>query len=414
MSPPDPTGSPDEALTTLVRTEGAMVLATLVRLTGDLGVAEDAVQDAAIRALETWPRDGVPPNPRAWLILTAKRRAIDLIRRGAARSGKEKEAAELAIQNAPDDPLPTVVRDDRLRLIFTCCHPALSEDAQIALSLRVLCGLSVAETGRALLVSEQTIAKRLTRARRKIADAGIPYRVPDDAELPQRLRAVATTVLLLFTEGYASLSPGPHERRNVADEAVRLGRALVELMPAEAVLEGLLATMLLQHSRRDARFDAEGRVVLLAEQDRTRWDRGMAVEGVQRAVTAVRLSAMAPERLAVTAAIAACHAIAPTSADTDWAAVVAWYDVLITLDPSPVVALNRAAAIGELRGPADALAEVDRIKGLDSYFWFRATRAELLARLDRRSEARTEAFRAAALTGSESQRELLWRRHGLD
>lgn len=406
-------GRAREVLAAVIQDEGRTVLATLVRLTGDLGIAEEAVQDAGLRAAEVWSRSGVPDNPRAWLILTAKRRAIDLLRRGAARGGKEKEAVLLAVQTAPDDPPDSVIRDDRLRLIFTCCHPALSAQTQVALSLRVLCGLSVAETGRALLVSEQTIAKRLTRARRKIADAAIPYRIPDDAELPERLRTVATTVFLMFTEGYASRSSGPHERRELAEEAVRLGRLLVELMPGEAVLEGLLATMLVHHSRRDARFDSEGRMLVLAEQDRARWDRRMAVEGVARAAAAVRLSAAVPERFAVTAAIAACHAIAPSYADTDWTAIVGWYDVLMRLDPSPVVALNRAAAIAELGDHGTALAEVERIDGLEDYFWFHATRAELLDRLERFDEAREAASRALAVTDSPTQRELLISRHGL-
>ena len=408
-----PTGDAHEQLAEVLRTERRIVLAILVRLTGDLSVAEDAVQDAAVAALRTWPASGIPANPRAWLIVTAKRRAIDLLRRAAARPAKEREAVQMAIQSSPDDPAPGVLRDDLLRLIFTCCHPSLSAEAQVALSLRVLCGLSVAEAARMLLVSEQTMAKRLTRARRKISDAHIAYRVPSDAELPDRLSTVATTVMLMFTEGYASRSDGVHERRALTDEAVRLGRLLVELMPGDATTEGLLATMLLQHSRRDARLDPDGRIVLLADQDRTRWDLAMAAEGVERAAAAVRRSSARPDRYAVTAAIAACHALAIRADETDWAAIVAWYDVLVTLDPSPVVALNRAAALAEADGPRTALAAVEAITGLDDYFWFHATRAELLRRAGDDDAAARAARRALELTDSAAQRELLRTRHGV-
>ncbi|MDQ1576715.1 MAG: polymerase sigma-70 factor, subfamily [Microbacteriaceae bacterium] len=402
---------PKETLDELLRREGRLVLATLTRLTGDLTLAEDAVQDASISALETWPRTGIPPNPRAWLILAAKRRAIDLLRRERSRWVKEKEATMMAIQAAPDDIPPDVVRDDQLRLIFTCCHPALAQEAQVALSLRVLCGLTVAEVARALLVSEQTMAKRLTRARSKIADAGIPYRVPDAEELPGRMSAVATTVYLLFTAGYASQSSGAHERRPLADEAVRLGRLLVGLMPDEAVLMGLLSTMLIHHSRRDARLDSAGDIILLADQDRSRWDRAMAMEGVDLAAAAIRRSADRPERFAVTAAIAACHALAEDASETDWDAIVAWYDVLAQLDPNPIVRLNRAAARAERGETLQALEDVEALRGLDAYFWFHATRAELLTRLGRTEDAAVAASRAKALTESEAQQRLLQRRH---
>ncbi|TFC18310.1 RNA polymerase sigma factor [Cryobacterium glucosi] len=436
----DPAG----ALAALLVAERRRVLATVIRLTGDLALAEDAVQDAAISALETWRRLGVPPNPRAWLTLAAKRRVIDLLRREGARPNKEREAIILAVQRAPDETPPGIVRDDQLRLIFTCCHPALAQEAQVALSLHVLCGLSVAEVARALLVSEATMAKRLTRARRKIADAGIRYRVPDAGELPGRLGAVATTVFLLFTEGYASRSadapalvsarpessvppgsqappgsaalppptaPSGPPGASVAEEAIRLGRLLVELMPGEPVLEGLLATMLLQHSRLRARFDGDGDIVLLADQDRSLWDRSRVAEGIELAASAIRGSSIRPERFAVTAAIAACHALAADAATTDWDAIIAWYDVLLALDPSPVVRLNRAAALAESGDPAAALAVVDRIGGLDDYFWFHATRAELLRRLGRHPEAGAAALVARELTGSAAQLRLLDRRH---
>ncbi|MDJ0377244.1 sigma-70 family RNA polymerase sigma factor [Cryobacterium sp. PH31-L1] len=399
-------------LAEVLRRERRQVLASLTRLTGNLDLAEDAVQEASIIALRTWPRTGLPPNPRAWLIVAAKRRAIDELRREAIRPGKEREAITLALQRAPDDFPIGVLRDDQLRLIFTCCHPALAAEAQVALSLRVLCGLTVAEVAGLLLIPEPTMAKRLTRARGKIAAAGIRYRVPDTADLPERMRAVATTVFLLFTEGYASRSNGLHERRQPCEEAIRLGRLLVALLPGEAVLEGLLAAMLLQHSRREARFDDAGDIVLLGDQDRSRWDRALAAEGVSRAAEAIRLSSVVPERFAVVAAIAACHAIAADAAATDWRAVVAWYDVLVLLDPSPVVLLNRAAAVAESGEPAVALAEVEALEGLEEYFWWHASRAELLRRLGRSGDASAAAKRACTLTKSEAQRRLLARRYG--
>ena len=410
----DRSGGPravSDELTEILQFERRQVLASLTRLTGDLGLAEDAVQDASISALQMWPRTGIPPNPRAWLIVTAKHRAIDVLRREGSRWAKEREAALMELHRSPDDFSIGVLRDDQLRLIFTCCHPALAPEAQVALSLRVLCGLSVAEVARAVLVAEATMAKRLTRARQKIAAAGIRYRVPDDADLPERMRVVATTIFLLFTEGYASRSAGAHERRSLADEAVRLGRLLVQLLPGEPVLEGLLATMLLQHSRRDAPFDAAGDIVLLKDQDRSRWDLEMAAEGVDLAASAIRRSQHSPEHFAVVAAIAACHALAGTAADTDWDAVVAWYDVLVRLDPSPVVLHNRAAALAERGDDRAALDVVDALDGLDDYFWLHATRAELLRRLGRGSDAAAAAARARSLTDSPAQQRLLDRRH---
>ncbi|WP_181782066.1 RNA polymerase sigma factor, partial [Pseudonocardia pini] len=334
---------PRAALVRLVRDEGRRVLATLVRLTGDLQLAEDAVQDATLRALEAWPRDGVPAEPRAWLTLTARRRAIDLVRRESARPAKEV----LAMPGEPEP--PETVRDDQLRLLFTCYHPALAHQAQVALALRTLCGLSVAEVGEALLVPEETMAKRLTRTRQKIATARIPYRVPADHELPDRLRGVLATVYLLFTEGY---DPIGEPRAALVDEAVRLTRLVRELMPGEPSVLGLLALELLTDSRRVARRDAAGRPVLLADQDRTRWRRELVEEGVLLVGEGLRRSADRPDPYVVQAAIAACHALAPTWADTDWAAVVSWYDVLLAVAGTPVVALNRAAAVAERDGPA--------------------------------------------------------------
>ncbi len=322
------------ALVRLVRDEGRRVLATLARVTGDLPLAEDAVQDATLRALETWPRDGVPVQPRAWLTLTARRRAIDILRREAARAGKEAES--VTEPDAP--PPPETVRDDLLRLVFTCCHPALAVETQVALALRTLCGLSVAEVGAALLVPEATMAKRLTRARQKITKAAIPYAVPADHELPDRLRGVLTVGYLLFTTGYA---PTGAPRPALIDEAVRLTRLLRELMPGEPSVLGLLALELLQDSRRDARHDPDGTPVLLADQDRGRWRRDFIEEGVLLVGEGLRRTPDRPDPYVVQAAIAACHALAPTWADTDWAAVVSWYDVLLTVADTPVTVAAR-------------------------------------------------------------------------
>jgi RNA polymerase sigma factor (sigma-70 family) len=392
------------ALVRLVRDEGRRVLATLARVLGDLPLAEDAVQDAAVRALESWPRDGVPVEPRAWLTLTARRRAIDILRREAARAGKE---AESVIE--PDDPpTPETVRDDLLRLVFTCCHPALAVETQVALALRTLCGLSVAEVGAALLVPEATMAKRLTRARQKITKAAIPYTVPADHELPDRLRGVLAVVYLLFTTGYA---PTGTPRPDLVDEAVRLTRLLRELMPGEPSVLGLLALELLQDSRRAARHRADGTPVLLADQDRGRWRRDLVEEGVLLVGEGLRRTPDVPDPYVVQAAIAACHALAPTWADTDWAAVVSWYDVLLTVADTPVARLNRGVAVGERDGPAAGLAAVDAVGELSGYPLWHASRAELLARLNRVDEADT-AYRAAlAIPQDDAQLTHLRRRH---
>jgi len=392
---------PHAALVRLVRDEGRRVLATLVRHTGDLQLAEDAVQDAVVRALSTWPRTGVPPQPRAWLTLTARNRAVDLVRREFARTGKETEAVALLDSfgnGAPADEPPDVLRDDQLRLVFTCCHPALALETQVALALHTLCGFATGEVGRALLVPEATMAKRLTRAKQKIARARIPYRVPDAAELPDRLGGVATTVYLLFTEGYGRPDGA------AADEAVRLGRLLHELMPDEPPVTGLLALMLLQHSRRPTRFAPDGSLVPLADQDRSRWHREAITEGVVLVGEGLRRTPDHPDPYVVQAAIAACHALAPTSADTDWAAVLSWYDVLLTVHDTPVVRLNRAVAAGECHGPAAALAEVDVLPGLTGYPLWHATRAELLVRLGRPDDACAAFSAALALPMNEAQR----------
>jgi RNA polymerase sigma-70 factor (ECF subfamily) len=386
------------ALVRLVRDEGRRVLATLVRVTGNLELAEDAVQDATERALSCWPRDGVPAEPRAWLTLTARRRAIDLARREAARTGKEADA--MALAEPPEREEPT----DLLRLVFTCCHPALDVPTQVALSLRTLCGLSTAEVARALLAPEATMAKRLTRARQKIQRAGIPYRVPDDHELPERLRGVLATVYLLFNEGYAATDGRDPIRPALVDEAVRLTRLLAELMPGEPSVIGLLALQLLQDSRRDARYSPDGLPILLPDQDRGRWDRAKIHEGVLLVGEGLRRTPDHPDPYVVQAAIAACHALAPNYDQTDWAAVLSWYEVLLTVLDTPIVRLNRAVAVGELRGPEAGLTELAGIVGIDDYPLAHAARAELLTRLGRTTEAAAAYTAALALPQNAAQR----------
>jgi RNA polymerase sigma-70 factor, ECF subfamily len=393
------TGAGD-AVARLVRDEGTRVLATLIRVTGSVAVAEDATQDAVVRALQTWPADGVPDNPRAWLLLTAKRRAIDILRREARRAGKEAESMITDAEPA---------RDDLLRLVFTCCHPALAVEAQVALALRTLGGLSTAEVARALLVPEPTMAKRLTRAKQKITQARIPYRVPPDDELPARLAGVAATVYLIFNEGYAAGSGESLVRVALTAEALRLARMLADLMPDEATVLGLLALLLLHDSRRAARLDAAGRPVLLADQDRSRWQAESIKEGVSLVGRALRRSP-SPNSYVLQAAIAACHALSPSYAETNWAAVVSWYDVLLTVEDTPVTRLNRAVAVAERDGPAEALPLVDAIEGLAAYPWWHATRAELLRRLDRTDEARTAYENALAMDLNTPQADHLRRR----
>jgi len=391
-------------LTELVRASGRDVLATLARWTGNLALAEDAVQDATVRALETWPRDGVPDSPVAWLRTVARRRAVDLIRREAARGDKEATA----LPTIPDEePEPSAVADDLLRLVFTCCHPSLAPETQVALSLRTLCGLTTPEVARALLVSEASMAKRLTRARQKILQAHIPYRVPAADELPARWAAVLATTYLVFNEGYAATSGPRLVRDDLVDEAIRLARLLVRLRPDDPGALGLLALMLLQDSRRATRVDADGATVLLGDQDRTRWDAARIEEGVVLVGAGLRRSPDRPDRYVVQAAIAACHALAPSYDETDWDAIVSWYDVLLTLDAGPVVRLNRAAAVAERDGAASGLGLVDAIAGLDSYALWHATRGVLLRRLGRTEEAAAADARAAALPLNDAQRSLL-------
>ena len=395
------------------RTESRRVLATLIRLLGDFDLAEEALHDAFIAAAESWPRDGEPANPRAWLVSTGRFKAIDAIRRRARFDASQTEIADRLAADAEDEVARAQLgdlEDDRLRLVFTCCHPALQPDAQVALTLREICGLTTEEIGRAFLTSASTVAQRIVRAKNKIRDAGIPYRVPSRAELPDRLETVLHVIYLVFNEGYSASSGDSVTRADLSGEAIRLARLLVELLPDPEV-EGLLALMLLHDSRRLARATADGELVLLDEQDRSLWNREQIAEGLDRVRRAFASRRFGP--FSVQAAIAAVHAVAPNAGATDWGEIVALYDVLLRLEPSPVVELNRAVAVAMRDGPEAGLVLVDAIleRGqLGSYHFAHAARADLCRRLGRVVEARASYGRALELVRQESERRFLERR----
>jgi RNA polymerase sigma-70 factor (ECF subfamily) len=389
-----------EILDEVFRTEWGRVVATLIRVTGDWDLAEECASEAFASALATWPRDGVPRRPGAWLTTTARNRALDRIRRDVAESNRLRKLAPVVPDDEPEPADPDDVPDDRLRLMFTCCHPAMALEAQVALTLRTLAGLTTPEIARAFLVPEATMAQRLVRAKRKIRNARIPYRVPPAELLPERTTGVLGVLYLLFNQGYS-------DPNGLNTEAIRLARVLVELMPDEPEAGGLLALMLFHEARRATRVNEAGDLVTLADQDRTRWDRAMIDEGVAVLDRAFRLERPGPYQLQ--AAIARCHATAEHAADTDWQRIADLYTLVASVNPSPVVELNRAVAVAEVDGPEAALAIIDGLD-LPDYHLLPAVRADLLRRLNRVEEARTAYAEALALAPTDAERRFLTQR----
>ncbi|OXM47489.1 RNA polymerase subunit sigma-24 [Amycolatopsis thailandensis] len=399
----------EEAITRAHRDEWARVVATLTRRFGDLDIAEEAAAEAFATAVERWPSDGVPPGPGAWLTTTANRKAIDRIRRENKRDDKQKEA-RMAYDDDPPEPLG-VIDDDRLRLIFTCCHPALALETRVALTLRMVGGLTVPEIARAFLVAESAMGQRITRAKAKIKAARIPYRVPSAEDLPSRVSGVLAALFLVFNEGYLATGADTDPlRHDLTAEAIRLTRLIRALLPEDGEVAGLLALMLLTEARRTARISANGELVALDEQDRGAWDADLIAEG-HRLVRERLATGVAPGRYQILAAINAVHTSARDIRDTDWAQILALYDQLVRVDPSPIVALNRAIAVAELDGPEVALAAVDRLDDrLAGYHPFHVTRADLLRRLGRSADSRAAYDKAIALAGNTAETAYLTRR----
>lgn len=380
-------------------------MAVLVRQFGDIDLAEDAVQDAFTIAIERWPSTGLPPSPAGWIITTARNRAIDRVRREASREERHAHAVALQADRAPDEhDEEAAVRDDRLRLIFTCCHPALATNVQVALTLRLLGGLTTAEIARAFLLPEATLAQRLVRAKHKIRAARIPYRVPGDAEIPERVRAVLAVVYLIFNEGYTASSGDRLVREDLCAEAIRLGRLLAALRPQDPEVHGLLALMLLIGARRSSRTTSAGEMISLANQDRRLWDRALIAEG--QAIVRRCLTRNQPGPYQIQAAINAVHSDAPVASATDWRQILQLYDQLLAMTPGPIVALNRAVAVAEVEGPHASLALVERLE-LDGYYLFHAIRGDLLARMGRRDAAARAYEEAIARTGNTRERAFL-------
>jgi RNA polymerase sigma-70 factor, ECF subfamily len=401
----------EAAVADAFRQEWGRVVASLIRMTGDWDLAEECAQEAFATAVARWPADGVPDRPGAWLTTTARNRAFDRLRRSKTEAAKLSQVAALSASIAAVEDDDSGVPDDRLRLIFTCCHPALTLEARVALTLRTLAGLTTAEIARAFLVSEATMAKRLVRAKKKIRDAGIPYRVPPEPLLAERTSGVLGVLYLLFNEGYAATAGNDLLRPDLSTEAIRLGHLLTQLMPAEPEVSGLLALMLLQDARRGARLDDEGELVRLEDQDRSQWDQAEIAAGRALLDAALARRRVGPYQLQ--AAIAACHAEAARAADTDWAQIAMFYEQLGELVPSPVVALNRAVAVAMAAGPAAGLVLVDSLAAagdLAGYYLLPATRADLLRRLDRRTEAAASYRQALELVATEPERRYLARR----